>query len=50
MGKANFSDDFKRDVARQLTERGYPVRGGQAAEEGTGSRHRGARHPKKVAA
>ena len=26
MGKANFSDDFKRDAVRQITERGYPVK------------------------
>lgn len=25
MGKANFSDDYKRDAVRQITERGYPV-------------------------
>ena len=25
MSKANFSDDFKRDEVRQITERGYPV-------------------------
>lgn len=25
MGKANFSDDFKRNSVRQITERGYPV-------------------------
>ena len=25
MGKANFTDDFKRDAVRQITERGYPV-------------------------
>jgi transposase len=25
MGKANFSDDFKRDAVAQITERGYPV-------------------------
>ena len=25
MGKANFSEDFKRDAVAQLTERGYPV-------------------------
>jgi transposase len=25
MGKANFSDEFKRDAVRQVTERGYPV-------------------------
>lgn len=25
MGKVNFSDDFKRDAVRQITERGYPV-------------------------
>ena len=25
MGKANFTEDFKRDVVRQITERGYPV-------------------------
>jgi transposase len=25
MGKANFSDDFKRDAVRQITERGYLV-------------------------
>jgi len=25
MGKSNFSDDFKRDAVRQITERGYPV-------------------------
>lgn len=25
MGKANFSDDFKRDAVLQITERGYPV-------------------------
>lgn len=25
MSKANFSDDFKRDAVRQITERGYPA-------------------------
>jgi transposase len=25
MGRGNFSDDFKRDAVRQITERGYPV-------------------------
>ena len=25
MGKANFSDDFKRDAVAQITERAYPV-------------------------
>jgi transposase len=25
MGKANFTDDFKRDAVLQITERGYPV-------------------------
>lgn len=25
MGKANFSDDFKRDAVLQITERGYPI-------------------------
>ncbi len=25
MGKANFSDDFKRDTVAQITERGYQV-------------------------
>ena len=25
MGKARFSDDFKRDAVAQITERGYPV-------------------------
>ena len=25
MSKSNFSGDFKRDVVRQITERGYPV-------------------------
>lgn len=25
MGKANFSEEFKRDAVRQITERGYPV-------------------------
>lgn len=25
MGKANFSDDFKRDAVVQITERGCPV-------------------------
>ena len=25
MGKSNFSDDFKRDAVRQVTERGYPT-------------------------
>tara|TARA_R110002153_G_scaffold124944_2_gene271678 strand:+ start:2155 stop:2421 length:267 start_codon:yes stop_codon:yes gene_type:complete len=25
MSKAKFSDDFKRDAVRQITERGYPV-------------------------
>ncbi|WP_433961184.1 transposase [Devosia marina] len=25
MGKGNFSDAFKRDAVRQITERGYPV-------------------------
>jgi transposase len=26
MGNARFSDEFKRDAVRQITERGYPVR------------------------
>lgn len=26
MGKAKFSDDFKRDAVHQITVRGYPVR------------------------
>jgi transposase len=26
MTKVHFSDDFKRDAVRQITERGYPVR------------------------
>ena len=25
MGKGNFSDEFKRDAVRQITERRYPV-------------------------
>ena len=25
MGRANFSDDFKRDAVAQITGRGYPV-------------------------
>lgn len=25
MGKGNFTDEFKRDAVRQITERGYPV-------------------------
>jgi transposase len=25
MGKANFTEDFKRDAVLQITERGYPV-------------------------
>ena len=25
MGKAKFSDDFKRDAVHQITVRGYPV-------------------------
>ena len=25
MGKARFSEDFKRDAVAQITERGYPV-------------------------
>ena len=25
MSRTNFSDDFKRDAVRQITERGYPV-------------------------
>ena len=25
MGKANFSDEFKLDAVRQITDRGYPV-------------------------
>lgn len=25
MGRANFSDDFKRDAVAQITERGYPA-------------------------
>lgn len=28
MGKANFSDDFKRDAVHQITERGLPGLGG----------------------
>lgn len=27
MGKANFTEDFKRDAVLQVTERGYPVAG-----------------------
>ena len=26
MSKPNFTEDFKRDAVRQITERGYPVR------------------------
>jgi len=26
MGKANYSDDFKRDAVHQITVRGYPVK------------------------
>lgn len=26
MSKVSFSDDFKRDAVRQITERGYPVK------------------------
>lgn len=25
MSKSNFSEDFKRDAVRQITERGYPA-------------------------
>ena len=25
MGKANFTDEFKRDAVVQITERGYPI-------------------------
>ena len=25
MGKADFSDEFKRDAVAQITEQGYPV-------------------------
>ncbi len=25
MGRSNFTDEFKRDAVRQITERGYPV-------------------------
>jgi len=25
MSKSNFSEEFKRDAVRQITERGYPV-------------------------
>jgi transposase len=25
MGKANFTDEFKRDAVCQITDRGYPV-------------------------
>ena len=25
MGKANFSEEFKRDAVAQITERGYPI-------------------------
>ena len=28
MGKANFTDDFKRDAVAQITERGYSHRRG----------------------
>lgn len=31
IGKANFSDDFKRDAVAQITDRGYPGGGGFAA-------------------
>ena len=27
MSKSNFSEDFKRDAERQITERGHPVAG-----------------------
>ena len=26
MSKVNFSDEFKQDAVRQITERGYPVK------------------------
>lgn len=26
MGKGNFSDDFKRDAVRQITDQGYSVK------------------------
>ncbi len=35
MGKANFTEDFKRDAVHQLTERGYSM-----AVIGAQSRHR----------
>lgn len=25
MGRSNFTDEFKRNAVRQITERGYPV-------------------------
>ena len=25
MGKSNFTDEFRRDAVRQITDRGYPV-------------------------
>jgi len=31
MGKANFSDEFKRDAVRQITDRGLPGFRGVAA-------------------
>ncbi|GAB5378064.1 MAG: hypothetical protein AcusKO_45260 [Acuticoccus sp.] len=34
MGKANFTEDFKRDAVVQITERGYPGCGGGGAAGG----------------
>lgn len=34
MDTGNFTDEFKRDAVAQITERGYPIRGGFGAAQG----------------
>jgi transposase len=37
MGKGNFTEEFKRDAVRQITERGYPA--AEVSQRVGGSQH-----------
>jgi len=49
MSSKRYTEEFKIEAVRQVTERGYSVAEVAAPEEGAQARHRGARHPKKSA-
>lgn len=48
MSKSNFSEDFKRNAGRQITERGYPV--AEVPQRLGGSQHSLCERKKKFAA